>query len=148
MIHLTNDAVQKKSEDYGRFESGNKVSSLMLKFLEFLSSLCLFFHNDDHVHKASPMSLLHYCHFDRKRWVCVFSFHCGDFWPLCIAFVRRIPEVPRYEQPQVRHSKIGGTHYETPRLRHYQSCLSKDGRATPPLHLRNFRLRLYDRRGL
>ena len=26
MIHLTNDAVQKKSEDYGRFESGNKVS--------------------------------------------------------------------------------------------------------------------------
>lgn len=26
MIHLTNDAVQKKSEDYGKFESGNKVS--------------------------------------------------------------------------------------------------------------------------
>ena len=26
MIHLTNDAVQKKSDDYGRFESGNKVS--------------------------------------------------------------------------------------------------------------------------
>lgn len=26
MIHLTNDAVQKKSEDYGRFESGNKLS--------------------------------------------------------------------------------------------------------------------------
>lgn len=25
-IHLTNDAVQKKSEDYGRFEFGNKVS--------------------------------------------------------------------------------------------------------------------------
>jgi len=25
MIHLTNDAVQKKSDDYGRFESGNKV---------------------------------------------------------------------------------------------------------------------------
>jgi len=25
-IHLTNDAVQKKSEDYGRFESGNKLS--------------------------------------------------------------------------------------------------------------------------
>jgi tubulin polyglutamylase TTLL1/tubulin monoglycylase TTLL3/8 len=26
MIHLTNDAVQKKGEDYGRFESGNKLS--------------------------------------------------------------------------------------------------------------------------
>jgi len=26
IIHLTNDAVQKKSEDYGRFEFGNKVS--------------------------------------------------------------------------------------------------------------------------
>jgi tubulin monoglycylase TTLL3/8 len=25
-IHLTNDAVQKKSEDYGKFESGNKMS--------------------------------------------------------------------------------------------------------------------------
>lgn len=26
MIHLTNDAVQKKGEDYGKFEQGNKVS--------------------------------------------------------------------------------------------------------------------------
>ena len=26
MIHLTNDAVQKKSQDYGKFESGNKIS--------------------------------------------------------------------------------------------------------------------------
>jgi len=26
MIHLTNDAVQKKGEDYGRFEAGNKLS--------------------------------------------------------------------------------------------------------------------------
>ena len=26
IIHLTNDAVQKKSENYGRFEFGNKVS--------------------------------------------------------------------------------------------------------------------------
>lgn len=26
LIHLTNDAVQKKSDDYGKFESGNKVS--------------------------------------------------------------------------------------------------------------------------
>ena len=25
MIHLTNDAVQKKSEEYGKYESGNKV---------------------------------------------------------------------------------------------------------------------------
>ena len=28
MIHLTNDAVQKKSEDYGKYESGNKLSYL------------------------------------------------------------------------------------------------------------------------
>jgi len=28
MIHLTNDAVQKKAEDYGRFEPGNKLSYL------------------------------------------------------------------------------------------------------------------------
>jgi len=26
IIHLTNDAVQKRSDDYGRFEFGNKVS--------------------------------------------------------------------------------------------------------------------------
>ena len=26
MIHLTNDSVQKKSEDYGKFENGNKIS--------------------------------------------------------------------------------------------------------------------------
>jgi tubulin--tyrosine ligase len=25
-IHLTNDAIQKKSEDYGKFENGNKLS--------------------------------------------------------------------------------------------------------------------------
>lgn len=25
MIHLTNDAVQKKGEEYGKYESGNKV---------------------------------------------------------------------------------------------------------------------------
>ena len=25
-IHLTNDAVQKKAEDYGKFENGNKLS--------------------------------------------------------------------------------------------------------------------------
>ena len=26
MIHLTNDAIQKKSEDYGKYENGNKIS--------------------------------------------------------------------------------------------------------------------------
>lgn len=26
MIHLTNDAVQKKAEDYGKYEAGNKLS--------------------------------------------------------------------------------------------------------------------------
>jgi hypothetical protein len=26
LVHLTNDAVQKRSDDYGKFESGNKVS--------------------------------------------------------------------------------------------------------------------------
>jgi tubulin--tyrosine ligase len=26
MVHLTNDAIQKRSEDYGKFENGNKVS--------------------------------------------------------------------------------------------------------------------------
>ena len=26
MIHLTNDAVQKKSDGYGKFESSNKIS--------------------------------------------------------------------------------------------------------------------------
>ena len=36
MIHLTNDAVQKKSEDYGRFESGNKVSSYPSSFVEMV----------------------------------------------------------------------------------------------------------------
>ena len=28
MIHLTNDAIQKKSDDYGKFEGGNKVPFL------------------------------------------------------------------------------------------------------------------------
>ena len=26
MIHLTNDAVQKKGDDYGKYEKGNKIS--------------------------------------------------------------------------------------------------------------------------
>ena len=25
-VHLTNDAVQKKAQDYGKFEAGNKIS--------------------------------------------------------------------------------------------------------------------------
>ena len=26
LVHLTNDAIQKKAEDYGKFECGNKIS--------------------------------------------------------------------------------------------------------------------------
>jgi hypothetical protein len=33
MIHLTNDAIQKKSEEYGKFEGGNKVFTLRVDFL-------------------------------------------------------------------------------------------------------------------
>ncbi len=34
-IHLTNDAVQKKSDDYGKFENGNKMSYQNLqKYIE------------------------------------------------------------------------------------------------------------------
>ena len=34
-IHLTNDAIQKRSEDYGRFENGNKLSySEFQKYLD------------------------------------------------------------------------------------------------------------------
>jgi hypothetical protein len=32
MIHLTNDAVQKKSEDYGKFEGGNKVKKTIKNY--------------------------------------------------------------------------------------------------------------------
>lgn len=34
MIHLTNDAIQKKSEDYGKYESGNKVLFIILAKLQ------------------------------------------------------------------------------------------------------------------
>jgi tubulin--tyrosine ligase len=27
LVHLTNDSIQKRCDDYGRFESGNKVSN-------------------------------------------------------------------------------------------------------------------------
>jgi hypothetical protein len=26
LVHLTNDAIQKKAEDYGKYETGNKLS--------------------------------------------------------------------------------------------------------------------------
>lgn len=34
LVHLTNDAIQKKAEDYGKFENGNKLS-----YLEFQNYL-------------------------------------------------------------------------------------------------------------
>lgn len=35
MVHLTNDAVQKKGDNYGKFEKGNKVSfEEFSKFIE------------------------------------------------------------------------------------------------------------------
>lgn len=37
MIHLTNDAVQKKGDDYGKFESGNKLS--YAEFQKYLDSV-------------------------------------------------------------------------------------------------------------
>lgn len=35
-IHLTNDAIQKNSEDYGKFENGNKLS--YAEFQKYLES--------------------------------------------------------------------------------------------------------------
>lgn len=37
MIHLTNDAVQKRGDDYGKFESGNKLS--YAEFQKYLESI-------------------------------------------------------------------------------------------------------------
>ena len=37
-MHLTNDAVQKKSEDYGKYENGNKVS--FADFEKYLEASC------------------------------------------------------------------------------------------------------------
>jgi len=43
MIHLTNDAVQKKSDDYGRFESGNKLSyAEFQKYMDAVNIKCDF----------------------------------------------------------------------------------------------------------
>ena len=38
MIHLTNDAVQKKSDDYGKYEKGNKIS--YEDFSKYLEETC------------------------------------------------------------------------------------------------------------
>lgn len=38
MVHLTNDAVQKKSEDYGKFEPGNKLS--YTEFQNYIDKYC------------------------------------------------------------------------------------------------------------
>jgi len=37
LVHLTNDAVQKRAEDYGKFEPGNKLS--YNEFLVFLDKI-------------------------------------------------------------------------------------------------------------
>ncbi len=43
LIHLTNDAVQKKSDDYGKFESGNKLSYPdFQKYLDSVDIKCNF----------------------------------------------------------------------------------------------------------
>lgn len=40
MVHLTNDAVQKNGDDYGRFEKGNKISyEEFSKFIDETSKL-------------------------------------------------------------------------------------------------------------
>lgn len=37
MIHLTNDAVQKKGQEYGKFENGNKLS--FMEFQKYIDGL-------------------------------------------------------------------------------------------------------------
>jgi hypothetical protein len=37
LVHLTNDAIQKRSEDYGKFESGNKVRIMTVKLITVFS---------------------------------------------------------------------------------------------------------------
>ena len=47
LIHLTNDAVQKKAEDYGKFEAGNKLSyNDFQKYLDATYNGTINFHND------------------------------------------------------------------------------------------------------
>ena len=41
MVHLTNDAIQKRSEDYGKFEGGNKVIRWQ-GFLQWISEIPFF----------------------------------------------------------------------------------------------------------
>jgi len=38
LVHLTNDAVQKKAEDYGKFEAGNKLS--YTEFQNYIDKNC------------------------------------------------------------------------------------------------------------
>lgn len=38
MIHLTNDAIQKKGDDYGKYENGNKVS--FTDFAKYMETKC------------------------------------------------------------------------------------------------------------
>jgi hypothetical protein len=40
LIHLTNDAVQAKSEDYGKFEQGNKVPLIFRSLIMNLTNIC------------------------------------------------------------------------------------------------------------
>ena len=47
LIHLTNDAVQKKAEDYGKFEAGNKLSyNDFQKYLDANYNGTVNFYND------------------------------------------------------------------------------------------------------
>lgn len=56
MIHLTNDAIQKKSEEYGKFEFGNKVSQDdFQKYLEKLPNPVNFI--DDIFPKCKQMAI-------------------------------------------------------------------------------------------
>jgi tubulin--tyrosine ligase len=42
-VHLTNDAVQKRAEDYGKFESGNKLAyTEFQKYLDSVNIKCDF----------------------------------------------------------------------------------------------------------
>ena len=48
LVHLTNDAVQKRSEDYGKFEPGNKLSynEFQMYFDKFYPDLHVCFERD------------------------------------------------------------------------------------------------------
>ena len=44
MIHLTNEAIQKKGEDFGKFESGNKAFFFIILLFFFFSFIWFFFY--------------------------------------------------------------------------------------------------------